>query len=106
MEMQDVEYEIVYEPGKDAADSMDYLSWHPLPEAERDDTEQTIHAIISNEHGVAMKGIKQTIASDFVLQDVIKIMKENDWERQKYRPEIKPYYLVKHEFYQTKGLLL
>ena len=35
----------------------------------------------------------------------MKIMKENDWEKQKDRPEIKPYYLVKHELYQTKGLL-
>ena len=33
------------------------------------------------------------------------IMKENDWERQKDRPEIKSYYLVKHEHNQTKGLL-
>ena len=105
MEMQDVDYEIIYEPGKDAADPMDYLSRHPLPETERDDTEQTINAIISNEHGVVMKGIKEAIAGDFVLQDVMKIMKENDWEKQKDRPEIKPYYLVKHELYQTKGLL-
>ena len=50
MEMQDVDYEIVYEPGKDAADPMDCLSRHPLPETERNDTEQTINAIISNEH--------------------------------------------------------
>ena len=56
----------IYEPGKDAADPMDYLSRHPLPETERD---------------------------------------VNDWEGQKNRPEIKPYYLVKHELYQTKGLL-
>ena len=62
---------------------MDYLSRHPLPETERDDTEQTINAIISNEHGAVMKGIKEAIASDFVLQDVMKIMKENDWERQR-----------------------
>ena len=106
MDYRNVDYEIVYEPGKDAADPMDYLSHHPLPETERDDTEQTINAIISNEHGVVMKGIKKAIASDFVLQDVMKIMKENDWERQKDGPEIKPYYLVKHELYQTKGLLL
>ena len=106
MEMQDVDYEIVYEPGKDAADPIDYLSRHLLPETERDDTEQTINAIISNEHRVVMKGIKEAIASDFVLEDVMKIMKEIDWERQKVRPEIKPYYLVKHELYQTGGLLL
>ena len=33
-----------------------------------------------------MKGIEEANASDFVLQDVMKIMKENDWERQKDRP--------------------
>ena len=37
--MQDVGYEISYEPGNDAADPMDYLSWHPLPETEKDETE-------------------------------------------------------------------
>ena len=67
MEMQDVDYEIVYEPGKNAADPMDYLSRHLLPETERDNTEQTINAIISNEHGVVMKGIKEAIASFFFL---------------------------------------
>ena len=51
MEMQDVDYELVYEPGKDAADPLDYLSRHPLPETERDDTEKTINLIVSNEHG-------------------------------------------------------
>ena len=95
----------VYGPGKEVADPMDYLSWHPVPETERDDTKQTINAIISNEHGVVVKGIKQAIASDFVLQDVMKIMKENDSERQR-TDQIKPYYLVQHELYQTKGLLL
>ena len=53
-----------------------------------------------------MKGIKEAIASDFVLRDVMKIMKENDWERQKNRSESKRYFLMKHELYQTKGLLL
>ena len=98
----DVDYEIVYDPGKDAADSMDYLSRHPLPETERVYTEQPINAIISNEHGLVLKGIKEAIASDFVPQDVMKIMKENDCERQKDRPESKPYYLIKRELYQTK----
>ena len=52
-----------------------------------------------------MKGIKEAIASDFVLQDVMKIMKENDSERQR-TDQIKPYYLVQHKLYKTKGLLL
>ena len=63
MEMQDVNYEIVYEPGKDSTDLMGYLSRYPLPNTERDDTEQTIKAIISNEHGVVMKRITEASAS-------------------------------------------
>ena len=36
MEMQDVNYELVYEPGKDEADPLDFLSRHPLPETGHD----------------------------------------------------------------------
>ena len=50
MEMQDVDYELVYEPGKDEADPMDYLSRHPLPDTERDNTEKIIKALVTNEH--------------------------------------------------------
>ena len=42
MEMQDVVYELVYEPGKDEADPLDYLSRHPLPETEDDKTKKII----------------------------------------------------------------
>ena len=52
--MQDVDYELIYEPGKDAADPMDYLLRHPLPESETDDTEMTIKMIVNNEHGVVL----------------------------------------------------
>ena len=106
MEMQDADYKLVYEPGKDAADPMDYLSRHPLPEAERDDTEKTINMIVSKEHGVVVRSIKEVILEDIILQDVIKRMKQNDLEKQKNRPEIKPYYLVRHELFRAKGLLL
>ena len=88
--MQDVDYELIYEPGKDAADPLDYLSRHPLPETDSDDTEKTINLIISHEHGVVMNSIKEATASDIVLQEVLKIMKQNNWERNKHRSEIKP----------------
>ena len=32
MDMRDVDFEIVYEPVKDEADPLDFLSRHPLPE--------------------------------------------------------------------------
>ena len=106
MEMQDVDYELVYEPGKDAADSMDYLSRHPLPEADTDDMEMTTKLIVNNEHGVVLRSIQEATLKDEILQDVRQRMKQNDWEQHKDRPEIKPYYLVRHELFQAKGLLL
>ena len=75
MERQDVDYELVYEPGKNAADPLDYLSRHPLPENGKDDTEKMTNLIVSNEHGVVMKSIKEATSSDPVLQDILKIMK-------------------------------
>ena len=106
MEMQDVDYELVYEPGKDAADPLDYLSRHPLPERDRDDTENTVNMIVTNEHGVVMRRIKEATSKDPILQDVLKIMRRNDWEKHKNRQELKPYYLIKHELFRAKGLLL
>ena len=40
MDMQDIDFEVVYEPGKDEADPLDFLSRHPLPEIEADETEK------------------------------------------------------------------
>ena len=40
MDMQDVDFELVYEPGKEDADPMDYLSGHPLPITGTDSTEK------------------------------------------------------------------
>lgn len=43
MELQDVDFELVHETGKDAADLLDYLLRHPLPETESDDTKKSIN---------------------------------------------------------------
>ena len=71
MEVQDVNYVInyMYEPGKYVADPRDNLFGHMLPKTERDDSEPTINAIISNEHGVVMKAIKRQLQA---------IMEENN----------------------------
>ena len=106
MDMQDVDYELVYEPGKDAADPMDYLSRHPLGETDNDDTEQTIKMIVFNEYTLVMDEIKEEIAKDKTLTKIKEIMRNNDWERYKDQPEIKPYYMVRHELTRAKGLIL
>ena len=52
MEMQDVDYELVYEPGKDEMDPLDFLSRHPLPETGDDKTEKIIRWNVNEEHAV------------------------------------------------------
>ncbi|XP_053400392.1 uncharacterized protein K02A2.6-like [Mercenaria mercenaria] len=106
MEMQDVDYELIYVPGKDEADPMDYLSRHPLEETESDDTENIIKMIVFNEHGVVTDSIKQATSEDEILRKIKDIMRRNHWEDYKDRPEIKPYYLVRHELYRANGLIL
>ena len=46
MALQNVDYEIVYEPGKDEKDTLDYLLRHPLPETGSDHIEKTAAAIV------------------------------------------------------------
>ena len=53
-----------------------------------------------------MKSISETTSSDPVLQEILKIMKQNNWETHKDRPEIKPYFLIRHVLCKAKGLLL
>ena len=53
-----------------------------------------------------MKSIREATSSDPVLQEILKIMKENKWEKHKDRPEIKPYFLIRHGLCKAKGLLL
>ena len=104
--MQDVDYELIYEPGRDGADPMDYLSRHPLPQTERDDTEKMIKASDSNEHGVVMKSIREATSKDDILRDVLKRMKQNDSDSHKNRAELKPYFLIRHKLSCAKGLIL
>ncbi|CAC5367355.1 unnamed protein product [Mytilus coruscus] len=59
MDMQDVDFELIYEPGKDEADPLDFLSRHPLPEKKTDQTEKIIKAIIANEHAVVLERLQE-----------------------------------------------
>ena len=79
MEMQDVDYELVYEPSRDAANQLDYLSRHPFPETENDDTEKSVNMIVSTEHGVVVRSIKEATSSDPVIHDILKIMKHKKY---------------------------
>lgn len=61
-----VDCELVYEISRDAADPMDYLSRHPLPESDKNDTEKN-SMLLNNEHGVVMRSIKEATEGDIIL---------------------------------------
>ena len=44
MDIQNVDFELVFVPGKDDADPMDYLSRYPLPITGTDNTEKVVKA--------------------------------------------------------------
>ncbi|CAC5422301.1 unnamed protein product [Mytilus coruscus] len=92
--LENVDYELVYEPGKDEQDPLDYLSRHPLPETENDETEQIVKQIIESEHAIVLSKIREETTKDARLQDVMQRLRRNDWEKHKSRLEIATYYMV------------
>ena len=57
--MQDVDYELVYEPGKDEQNPQDFLYRHPLAVSGIDSTERIIKRIISTEHAAVLDRIRE-----------------------------------------------
>ena len=78
MEMQDVDYELVYEPGKDEADPLDFLSRHPLPGAGHDKTEKIIRWKVNTEHAVFVTRIREETQKDEVMQQLATRIAQGD----------------------------
>ena len=83
MDMQNVDYELIYEPGKDEADPLDYLSRHPLPITGTDNTEKVIKSIAETEHAIVLDRIKAETSKDKQLQKLHKRIVKEDWDRHK-----------------------
>ena len=66
--MQDVDFEMKYEPGRDELDPLDFLSRHPLPVIGHDNTEKVLKAVITTEHAVVLGRIRKETSQDTVLQ--------------------------------------
>ena len=62
--MQDVDSELVYHPGKDEADPLDFLSRHPLPET--GDDQWNVNA----EHAVVVTQIREETQKDEIMQEL------------------------------------
>ena len=105
MDMQDVDYEMRYEPGKDEADPMDFLSRHPLPETGEDETERMIKSLTETEPAIVLRKIREATAQDCTLKKLSDIIHEGNWMEYRKDPDIVPFISIKDELYQAKGLI-
>ena len=84
MDMQDVGFELVYEPGKDDAYPMDYLSRHPLPITGTDNTEKIVKSVLTTEHDVAIDRIGKEMQETYNYRSSIrKLSKKTDRNTEK-----------------------
>ena len=105
MDMQATDFELVYEPGRDAADPLDFLSRHPLPETGHDSTEKVIKQVVTTEHAVVISRIREETDRDQQLQALTRRISQGDWEQHKKDPEIEPFYAVREDLCIAEGLI-
>ena len=104
--MQDVDYEMVYEPGKDEQDPLDFLSSHPLPVTGTDNTEKVIKSVIHSEHAIVLDQIREETQKDRQLQKAYKRILTEDWEKHMNDTDISKFYSIKCDLYVVDGLIL
>ena len=105
MGMQDVDFELVYQPGKDEADPLDFLSRHPLPETGRGEVEEVIKQVVTAEYAVVIDKIRDETRQDNQMQNVSERIRKGDWEKHRKDPDIVPFYGIRHELYCVDDLI-
>ena len=103
--MQDVDFEVIYEPGKDEADPLDYISRHPLPDTGNDDTEKIVKWIVDSEHAVVVGRIREETQKDPKMQKIAKRIAKADWEKHRRDRDVEPFIHVKDELSVAEGLI-
>ena len=68
MAMQDIDFEMKYQPGKDEQDPLDFLSWHPLPTNDDEDTEYAVKVTINDRPAVLLSKIREESRKDETFQ--------------------------------------
>ena len=105
MAMQDVDFEMKYEPGKDEKDPLDFLSRHPLPTTDDEDTEHTVKAIINDRPAVLLSKIKDETGKDEALLKLRAVITKGDWENHRRDPDIVPFYSIRNEVFIAEDLI-
>jgi hypothetical protein len=104
MELQDMDFEVEYQPGKDEADPLDYLSRHPLPETGgKDRTEKVIKWITKAESAITLEKIREETKKDPTLEEIQQYIQTGKWKSSKGR--IAPYYIIRDELSIIEGLI-
>ena len=105
MAMQDVDYEMKYQPGKDEADPLDFLSRHPMPETEEDEAEHIVKTITNAEPAIVIDKIREETRKDNILLKLRKVIMTGDWENHRRDPDITPYYSIREELCVAEDLI-
>ena len=105
MDIQDVDFEIKYEPGRDELDPLDFLSRHPLPVIGNDNTEKILKAVITTEHAVVLDRIREETSQDTILQKLSQTIRKGNLESSKRDADLIPFYQVKDELFESQGMI-
>ena len=105
MGMQDVDFELVYQPGKDGADPLDFLPRHPLPKTGTDSVERVINQVVSSEYAVVLEHIQDETQKNTQLQKLSGRILKGDWEQYRKDPNISPFHSIRYELYSVNGLI-
>eukprot|EP00794_Sanderia_malayensis_P021366 gene21366-23446_t len=105
MDMQDVDCELVYEPGKNEKDPLDFISRHPLPDTEEDTIEASVRSVVKTENAIVMEHIQEETKTDEQLQKLMKRIHMGDWEVHQHDPDIAPFFQVRSELYIVEDVV-
>ena len=83
-------FELLYLPGKDAADPMDYLSRHPLSITGTHSAEKVVKSILTAEHAVVLDKIRKETEKDKQLNNLCKRRVKEDWQNHRKDHGIMP----------------
>ena len=99
--MQDVDYKLIFEPGKDENDPLDFLSRHPLPETGEDETEKYIRKVAHHEHALILDRVREATKIDEVSRKLAETIRIEKWQKAKKKkdPDLASYIKVKDELY-------
>ena len=105
-EMQDVDYELEYRPGRDDKDPLDYLSRHPLPNEEGTNIEEKgIKWLMKAEHGIIEDHIRKATDTDDELQEILKTLRNGNWKMLK-KGDLNVFYHIRNDLYEVNGILM